>query len=150
MVRKNNLELVKGVDRATTTTVSALRTAVIVAKALANQKLVLDQISALNKTTGDLIEGTSAMLKQQSGQIHKQAASATVDLGQLQKAFTNIYETMDMISDYKVQALDNMAQTVDTLSNEVTRANQYMDRVRREQTQQVTSDLRLTGDDSIL
>ena len=44
LVRKNNLELIKGVDRATTTTVSALRTAVIVAQALTNQKLVLDQI----------------------------------------------------------------------------------------------------------
>ena len=47
LVRKNNLELIKGVDRATTTTVAALRTAVIVAQALANQKLVLDQITAL-------------------------------------------------------------------------------------------------------
>ena len=45
MIRKNNLELMKGVDRATTTTVAALRTAVIVAQALNNQKLVLDQIS---------------------------------------------------------------------------------------------------------
>ena len=36
LVRRNNLELSKGVDRATTTTVSALRTAVIVAQALAN------------------------------------------------------------------------------------------------------------------
>ncbi|MDP9326007.1 MAG: toxic anion resistance protein, partial [Candidatus Dormibacteraeota bacterium] len=42
VVRKNNIELIKGVDRATTTTVSALRTAVIVAQAMANQKLVLD------------------------------------------------------------------------------------------------------------
>ncbi|MGH3372365.1 MAG: toxic anion resistance protein, partial [Nocardioidaceae bacterium] len=37
LVRKNNAELVKGVDRATTTTVAALRTAVMVAQALANQ-----------------------------------------------------------------------------------------------------------------
>ncbi|MBV8222623.1 MAG: toxic anion resistance protein, partial [Candidatus Eremiobacteraeota bacterium] len=43
LVKRNNTELIKGVDRATTTTVSALRTAVIVAQALANQKLVLDQ-----------------------------------------------------------------------------------------------------------
>ena len=56
LVRKNNLELIKGVDRATTTTVSALRTAVIVAQALTNQRLVLSQISALNETTGSLIE----------------------------------------------------------------------------------------------
>ena len=51
VIRRNNLELIKGVDRATTTTVSALRTAVIVAQALADQKLVLDQITALNTTT---------------------------------------------------------------------------------------------------
>src|SRR5204863_3649516 len=31
LIRKNNLELIKGVERATTTTVSALRTAVIAA-----------------------------------------------------------------------------------------------------------------------
>ena len=67
LVRKNNLELIKGVDRATTTTVSALRTAVIVAQALADQKLVLDQITALNTTTENLIVSTSQMLRDQSG-----------------------------------------------------------------------------------
>ena len=34
LVRRNNVELVKGVDRAQTTTVSALRTAVVVAQAI--------------------------------------------------------------------------------------------------------------------
>ena len=65
LVRRNNLELIKGVDRASTTTVSALRTAVIVAQALANQKLVLDQVTALNNTTANMIEGTSKLLKTQ-------------------------------------------------------------------------------------
>ena len=55
LVRKNNIELIKGVDRAQTTTIAALRTAVIVAQALSRQKLVLDQITALNSTTSDLI-----------------------------------------------------------------------------------------------
>ena len=75
IVIKNNVELVKGVDRATTTTVSALRTAVIVAQALDNQKLVLDQITALNTTTSNLIESTSQMLRDNSVQIQQQAAS---------------------------------------------------------------------------
>ncbi|MDQ3250665.1 MAG: toxic anion resistance protein, partial [Chloroflexota bacterium] len=132
MVRKNNMELIKGVDRATTTTVSALRTAVIVAQALANQKLVLDQINALNTTTGNLIESTSAMLKQQSGQVYQQATSSSVNLEQLQKAFNNIYDTMDMISDYKVQALDSMQQTVTVLSTQVEKSQKYLDRVRNE------------------
>lgn len=141
LVRKNNLELIKGVDRATTTTVSALRTAVIVAQALANQKLVLDQINALNTTTSNMIETTSQLLKQQSADIHKQAASSTVNLEQLQKSFNNIYDTMDMISDYKIQALDSMQQTVNVLTDEVGKAQQYMDRVRRETAVSAAGDL---------
>ena len=128
LVRKNNLELIKGVDRATTTTVSALRTAVIVAQALTNQKLVLNQIAALNTTTGNLIESTSQMLKDQSGQIHEQAASATVNVEQLQAAFANIYATMDMIDAYKLQALDSMQKTIDALTGEVTKAQSYLQR----------------------
>jgi uncharacterized protein YaaN involved in tellurite resistance len=132
MIRKNNLELMKGVDRATTTTVSALRTAVIVAQALANQKLVLDQISALNTTTSNLIASTSEMLRDQSTAIHQQAASATLDLAKLQQAFQNIYQTMDAIADFKVQALDAMQTTVNTLSDEVTKSRSHLDRVRRQ------------------
>jgi len=134
MIRKNNLELIKGVDRATTTTISALRTAVIVAQALANQKLVLDQINALNTTTSNLIESTSAMLKQQSGQIQQQAVSATVSLDKLKTAFANIYQTMDMMADYKIKALDNMRQTVDVLSTEVDKAKKYVAQAREAET----------------
>ncbi|MFZ2554677.1 toxic anion resistance protein [Psychrobacter urativorans] len=127
-IRRNNLELIKGVDRATTTTVSALRTAVIVAQAMTNQKLVLDQITALNKTTSSLIESTSEMLKRQSGEIHEQATSSTIELDKLQNAFNNVYETMDMISTYKLEALENMKQTVNTLTSEVDKAQKYLDK----------------------
>jgi uncharacterized protein YaaN involved in tellurite resistance len=130
LVRKNNLELIKGVDRATTTTVSALRTAVIVAQALTNQRLVLSQITALNTTTSNMIESTSQMLKDQSGQIHEQAASATISVEKLQAAFANIYATMDMIDAYKLQALDSMAKTIDALTEEVTKAQSYLQRAR--------------------
>jgi uncharacterized protein YaaN involved in tellurite resistance len=130
IVGKNNNELIKGVDRAATTTVSALRTAVIVAQALANQKLVLDQITALNTTTSTMIESTSKMLGEQSTQIQAGAASATVGLPQLQAAFQNLYATMDAIDTYKVAALDTMAATVGTLQTEVGKAQEYLDRVQ--------------------
>jgi len=128
LVKKNNIELVKGVDRASTTTVSALRTAVTVAQALTNQKLVLEQITALNTTTADVIEGTGAMLKNQTGEIHKQAASSTIPLETLQRAFQNIYDTMDAIDQFKLEALDSMKQTVDTLSTEVEKSRGYIAR----------------------
>jgi uncharacterized protein YaaN involved in tellurite resistance len=103
---------------------------VIVAQALADQKLVLDQITALNTTTSNLIEGTSVLLRQQSGAINEQAASSTVDLAKLQAAFDNIYATMDEIDAFKLKALDNMAKTVDALSAGVQKSQAYIDRVR--------------------
>jgi uncharacterized protein YaaN involved in tellurite resistance len=128
LVKKNNQELIKGVDRATTTTVSALRTAIIVAQALANQKLVLNQINALNTTTSNLIESTSEMLKEQSGQVYQQAADSTIQLEKLQNAFNNIYSSIDAIDTYKVQALDNMQKTIDALTGEVQKAQSYLER----------------------
>jgi uncharacterized protein YaaN involved in tellurite resistance len=102
-----------------------------VAQALADQRLVLDQITALNTTTGNLIESTSRLLRDQSGRINEQAASATIDLARLQAAFANIYATMDEIDAFKLRALDSMAQTVSALSAEVTKSQAYLDRVRR-------------------
>lgn len=139
IIIKNNVELTKGVDRATTTTVSALRTAVIVAQALANQKLVLDQIGALNTTTSNMIASTSKMLADQSATIQEQAASSTVGIEQLQSAFANIYATMDSISDFKVRALDSMSQTIGVLQTETTKASQYVERARRTNTDGVAS-----------
>ena len=124
IIIKNNIELIKGVDRASTTTVSALRTAVIVAQALGNQKLVLDQITALNTTTSAMIERTSEMLRDNSVAIQQQAASASIGLPQLQAAFANIYATMDAIDTFKVQALDTMAATIGTLETEVAKSRQ--------------------------
>jgi uncharacterized protein YaaN involved in tellurite resistance len=147
MVRKNNMELIKGVERASTTTVSALRTAIIVAQALSNQKLVLDQVNSLNTTTSDLIASTSTMLKDQTGQIHEQAASATVGMEQLQAAFNNVFATIDMISDFKLQALDNMQQSVNALSTQVERANTYLDRTRQEAIADATKGLALPAED---
>jgi uncharacterized protein YaaN involved in tellurite resistance len=130
LIRRNNLELIKGVERATTTTVSALRTAVIAALALGNQKLVLDQITALNSTTGNIIESTSQMLRQQTLDIANQAANSTVSIEKLQAAFNNIYATIDTIDTFKLAALDSMRKTIDTLSGEISRAQEYVERSR--------------------
>src|SRR5437879_12072342 len=100
LIRRNNIELIKGVERATTTTVSALRTAVIAALALGNQRLVLDQVTALNTTTGNIIESTSQMLRQQTAEIQNQAAGATVSIEKLKAAFDNIYHTIDPLDTF--------------------------------------------------
>jgi uncharacterized protein YaaN involved in tellurite resistance len=143
MVRKNNLELIKGVDRATTTTISALRTAVMVAQALTNQKLVLDQINALNSTTSNMIANTAKMLKQQAGDISSQAANSTVEIDKLKAAFADIYQTMDMMADYKVKALANMQKTVNVLSSEIDKSKTYLDKARQQEAVAVTANTQI-------
>lgn len=115
VVKKNNSELIKGVDRALDTTLSALRVAVIVAQALAQQKIVLAQIDALNSTTADMITSTSELLKSQGTAIHKNAAKATIDPSKLQQAFDNVFQAMDEIDRYKTEAAQSMKQTVEVL-----------------------------------
>ncbi|MBS0504724.1 MAG: toxic anion resistance protein [Proteobacteria bacterium] len=128
LVKKNNVELIKGVDRASTTTVSALRTAVTVAQALTNQKLVLEQVTALNTTTANIIDSTGKLLKTQTAQIHEQAASSTIPLEVLSRAFQNVYDTMDSIDTFKLKALESMKTTVNALSTEVEKSKGYIAR----------------------
>lgn len=128
LVKKNNVELVKGVDRASTTTVGALRTAVTVAQALTNQKLVLEQITALNTTTANIIDSTGKLLRSQTATIHEQAAASTIPVEVLQRAFQNVYDTMDAIDTFKLKALDSMKTTINTLGNEVEKSRGYIAR----------------------
>jgi uncharacterized protein YaaN involved in tellurite resistance len=128
LVKKNNVELVKGVDRASTTTVGALRTAVTVAQAMTNQRLVLDQITALNTTTAGIIDGTGKMLRENTAVIHEQAVSSAIPLETLSRAFQNVYDTMDAIDTFKIKALDSMKATSDALEKEVEKSKGYIAR----------------------
>lgn len=132
LVKKNNLELIKGVDRASTTTIAALRTAITVARALAGQQIVLDMISALNTTASNMIESSGDLLRNDSARIQDQAASATVQIESLQRAFGNIYATMDAINSFKADALDTMKRTADALSAETQRAKNTIAHANRE------------------
>jgi uncharacterized protein YaaN involved in tellurite resistance len=82
------------------------------------------------------------MLADNSVKIQQQAASATVGLPELQAAFANLYQTMDAIDTFKVQALDSMAATIGTLQTEVSKSQKYLDRVK-------SADLRETGGGSL-
>ncbi|WTW85545.1 toxic anion resistance protein [Streptomyces canus] len=130
VVRRNNEELIKGVDRAATTTVSALRISVMLASALDNQKKVVEQVNALRGTTEDLIRGNAEMLATQSGEIQRIAADPAVGAETLRSAFQQIYRTLDAIDTYKVQATEAMAATVESLTSELQHASGYLERSR--------------------
>ncbi len=112
VVRRNNLELIRGIDRAKNVTISAMRIAVIVASALYNQKIVLEKIEKLNATTNELISGTSRMLKEQGAEIHKQSMETNISVETLKTAFADVIDAMNAISTYKQEALPRMHEAI--------------------------------------
>ncbi|MCG7208757.1 toxic anion resistance protein [Streptomyces arenae] len=130
VVRRNNEELIKGVERAATTTVSALRISVMLASALDNQRKVIEQVDALRGTTEELIRGNAEMLASQSGEIQRIAADPAVGAETLRAAFQQIYRTLDAIDAYKVQATEAMSATVRSLTDELQQAGAYLERSR--------------------
>lgn len=131
LIRKNNLELIKGVDRALMTTVAALQTAIVVAQALTNQKIVLNQVKMINSTTEELIISTSKMLNQQTREIQSQASSTVIDVEKLQSAFDRIFETIEMVNHFKTASLPNLQKNTEHLNIQLTRAQQFIDQVRK-------------------
>jgi len=132
LIEDNNTQLARGVDRARTTTVTALRTAVITAQALENQQIVLDQIDAVNRTTNDLIDRTSQMLAQNTARIQEQAATSGVSPETLQRAFDNLFTTMDGIDAFRAKANENFLTTVNALEQQVGRAHPYVERLQHD------------------
>lgn len=130
LVQKNNEELIKGVERARTTTLSALRTAIILAKALTNQELVIKQIAAVNETTNNAILQSSEMLKRQTGLIHEQAASSGVSVETLTQAFDNIFATIDEVESFKLRANESMDKTITSLNTQLERARPAINRAK--------------------
>lgn len=132
LVRRNNIELIRGVDSAQSTTIAALRTAVIVSQALSHQQLVLDQIGALNKATSGFVESTPEQLRTYGAQVegaqsNQQAATSSVEVARLQAAFDNVFATMDALDAFRAQAVASMAQTVTSLEGRIERTKPYLE-----------------------
>jgi uncharacterized protein YaaN involved in tellurite resistance len=128
---RNNKELVRGVNRTLHVTVSALNVGAALAIALANQKNVLEKVESVNKTTSDLIAGTAERLKTQGAAIHKQAASASLDIEKLKQAFADIKIAMDDIATFRQNALPQMAQSVIELDQISAEASAQIEKLNR-------------------
>ncbi|MCI4626987.1 MAG: toxic anion resistance protein [Candidatus Magnetoovum sp. WYHC-5] len=131
IIMRNNKELIRGVNRALSVTLSSLQVAVTVALALANQKIVLDKIDAINKTTSELISNTAARLKTQGTAIHKQASSSMLDMNTLKGAFNDIYGAIDELSTYRREALPKLSNLILDMDNMTQKAEKSIKTMER-------------------
>lgn len=131
VVIRNNRELMRGVTRAANVTVSALNVAVTVALGLANQRLVLDRVEALNASTADMIAGTAQTLKTQGAEIQNRAASSVLDMERLEGAFRDVLEAIDAIANYRREALPTLDDQIDRLERLTAEGDAAIERLDR-------------------
>ena len=129
IIRRNNLELVRAVERAENVTVSALRVAVTVAGALYNQRIVLDKVDTLNAATNEMITATSRMLKEQGAEIQMKATEANISADTLKAAFADTIQALEDISTYKQAALPRIQQTIGEFRAIAEEGQKHIDRL---------------------
>jgi len=116
VIIRNNNELIRGVTRSLNVTVTALNVAATLAVALQTQKAVLRGVQAVDKTTEELLLQTADSLKNQGGEIHKNAASAQLNIESLKKAFEDVTIAINDISTFRRQALPAMSRSIEEMS----------------------------------
>ena len=129
VIRRNNKELIRGVSRAKNVTVTALRTAVMVASALYDQKIVMDKINILNETTGSIIESTSHMLHEQGSAIQKQSAETMISPEILKNSFAEALAAIEEVSVYKEQALPKMKESIAMFSDMANEGQKVVEKI---------------------
>ncbi len=132
LIKKNNKELIRGVDRALSVTVYALGVAVTVAMALEDQKIVLEKVDALKNTTSDLIANTAKNLKNQGVEIQKQASREVLDIDKLKSAFDDIRIAIDDISKFRIDSLPLLKESIDKMENMTSQSKLMVEREVKE------------------
>jgi uncharacterized protein YaaN involved in tellurite resistance len=130
VVRRNNDELIKGIERAVSTTVTALRIGVAVAAALAGQREVIDQVDAVRGLTDSILKSNATLMSLQGQDVQRLAATPAVGIEAVRTSFDQIYAAIDAIDTFKARAADSMSSTVTALDAEIRRAHDHLSRVR--------------------
>ena len=90
IIRRNNKEIIRNIEKIKNITIEALNTAVIVAKSIYNQKLVLKGLDKLKVKTQDLMVGTGKII---NNDIDTNSSNDKLEL--MKVMFNNILTTIE-------------------------------------------------------
>lgn len=95
MIASNNLELIRGIDHASASTIAALRTAVAAARTLANQNLVLDRIRDMRSGASASMQVAHLLDDRANDLANKDSAEAAQQLATLRAAVLGVISAID-------------------------------------------------------
>ena len=108
LIEANNLDLVKGIDRASATTIAALQTAIVAAQTLANQSLVLNRINGVQTAASSLIEQSSNATAAGNNQLSLDSDEASRQVASLRTAFADVVASVDSLERQQRSALSSL------------------------------------------
>jgi uncharacterized protein YaaN involved in tellurite resistance len=132
VIKKTGRELINGCTRVATTGMSALAVAQTVARATGNQVEVMDMLQGVSGTIGRLIQQTGEQLNAHVSETTRFAENPLLGIEQIKQMFTQTYQAMDAIDNFRSQAITVMGRNNEILQSELARSREYLDRVRRE------------------
>ncbi|MDR1035943.1 MAG: toxic anion resistance protein [Deltaproteobacteria bacterium] len=122
VVSRNNSELIRGVDRALTVTLAALRTSAAVAGALYNQKIALKKLKELDSAANAAAAG-AAFAGPGGG-----SSQATVE--RLKESFRDVMSSFDEIDRFRNGAVASMQDSVRRFKNLAETGQAEVDRIQ--------------------
>ena len=116
IVRKANDELIRSTERTLNVSSIAIKSAAGLEVALSHQKKQLDAVKGTNDMTTELLQSTARKVKTQGVEIVKSANDITAQIEGIKNAFADCIEAFDILDNYKREALPQMADNINALS----------------------------------
>lgn len=130
VLKKTAREMVNGCNRVATTGMSALATAQTVARATGNQIQVMEMLTGVSNTIGDLVTETSRQLGNHVEKTGEFASNPLIGIQKIQEMFDNTFKAMDAMDTFRSRAIDAMGKNKQMLREQIARSEQYLDHAR--------------------
>jgi uncharacterized protein YaaN involved in tellurite resistance len=145
ILKKTAREMISGCSRVATTGMSALATAQTVARATGNQIAVMDMLSGVSNSIGNLVTETSRQLGQHVQRTGEFAANPLIGIQVLQESMDTTYKAMDAMDAFRSQAIDTMGKNNQVLKEVLVKSEQYIDRSRAQAAREAVSTTAIDG-----
>ena len=138
VLKKTGREMMNGCSRIATTGMSALAVAQTVARATGNQIKVMDMLTGVNSTIESLIQETGRQLNTHVDKTAQFAQNPMIGMDKLKDMFDQTFKAMDAMDTFRSKAIEVMGQNNDMITQQLAKADQYVDRQRQQQAREAT------------
>ena len=138
VLKKTGREMMNGCSRIATTGMSALAVAQTVARATGHHIKVMDMLTGINRTIEGLITETGRQLNNHVDKTAQFAQNPMIGMDKLKDMFDQTFKAMDAMDTFRSKAIEVMGQNNDMIKQQISKADQYVDRLRQQQAREAT------------